>query len=121
MVAVVEHEQELPEAQMRGAGLDEGLMGVRRSSERGGDGGWQERRIAQRGKIDEDDTVGKLLRHVVSDGEGQAGLPNTTRSGECEKGRGLIEQGGSRGSDLPLPSHERGPRQGQHIGMVERY
>ncbi len=81
MVAVVEHEQELPQAQMLDAGLDEGPVESGGSSERGGNGGRQQRRIAECGKIDEDDAVGKLLSHIVGHGEGQASLPDTTRSG----------------------------------------
>src|SRR5215213_1056938 len=105
---------------MRDAGLDEGLIDLGRRTERGGDGGWQERRIAQRGKIDEDDTVGKLRGHLVRDGEGQSSLPDTTRSREGEQRGGLIEHRCSCGSDLSFPPYQRGPGQRQGTSMVER-
>jgi hypothetical protein len=94
---------------MRDAGLDEGVKCVGRGTENGSNGGRQQGRITEHGKIDEDRAIGKLLGDVVGYGERQASLSNATRSGECEQRGGLVEQGCSRGGNLTIPPYERGP------------
>ena len=47
-----------------------------------GDGGEDQRRVADGSEIDEDDAVGEVQRQVGSDLQGQAGLADTAGTGE---------------------------------------
>ena len=106
-------------AQVRDAGLDEGLMESGGRSKRGGNGGRQQRRIAQCGKIDEDDTVGKLPATSWATARARRVFPTppgpvSVRSGAASSSRA------ARAAAICPPAPQRGARQRQEMGMVTR-
>ena len=87
-------------------------------AEGAGDGGRDEGGVGQRREVDEDHAVGEVVRDIVGDGEGEAGLADAAGTGQRQQRHRLVEQQGAGGGHLPLPADERGARERQRWGTI---
>ena len=113
MLAVVEHEQRLPGAEMVGQVLKDRAVRCRDDSERTGHRHRHEIRIAERGEIHPDHAIGKLIGNILRDGQRQPGLSDAPRTSQGQQRDGLVEEERTRGSALALPADEPGAGNGQ--------
>ena len=90
-----------------------GCSPVSGTSNATGDRGQHQGGISERRQIDEDHAIGERVRHVVRDGQRQAGLADAAGTGQGQQRDRLVEQQGARRGDLTLPPDEAGARDGQ--------
>ena len=118
MLAVVQHQQQLPAAQVSDDGVGERPRS-RGDSQSSGDGGWKQGGVRQRRQVDEDDAIGERAGNVMGHGHGKPGLANPTRADQGEQGDGLFDEQFARRGNLRLSSYEGRARQWQGVPVVD--
>ena len=93
VLAVVDHEQQLPAGERLGDGLDEGGVALRGDAEHRRDRRRHRVRVAHRRELDQPDAVGELARDLRPDLDREAGLADPADAGQ---------------RDQPVPAHELG-------------
>ena len=88
MLAVVEHQQHLPAAQVRHNGITQGVL-AGGDAQRRRHGRWQEGRLGQLRQVDKGDSVGKVEGQVPGHCERQARLAHTGGTHQGQQRRGL--------------------------------
>ena len=58
----------------------------------GGHGGWDERGICERGQVDPDHAIRKILGYIQGDGQRKARLTHPTRTRQGQQRDGLLQQ-----------------------------
>ena len=79
---VVEHEERRPIAEVRAERIADGSLGRFAHAERRRDGRLDQRRVAQRGEVDEPDAVREPVADVTRDRQREARLAAATRAGQ---------------------------------------
>jgi hypothetical protein len=111
LLEVVQHED--------GAFPGDLVDGVCRRTNGGGDGRLDERRIAQRRKVDEPDAVECIRCDLFGDLHCEPGLAHAARAGDRDEPRALGAQQAQHVRQFLVPPHERARLRGQ-ICLVER-
>ncbi len=75
-----------------------------------GDGGRHQTRVADRGKVDEGDAIGEIVRGRSRHAQREAGLADPARTGQRKKRNILTQQQVPHRSKFPLPPNQRGAR-----------
>ncbi len=119
VLEVVEDEQHLPLAQIIGQAVAQGTAAHLAQTQRLGDGGDDETRLAEGVEGHEPDPVRERIGHLGRDLDGQPGLANPAGAGEGQQADvGAEQQGGGRGS-LALAADE-GSERGRQIRSTGR-
>jgi hypothetical protein len=108
MLAVVEHQQELLATEMMGQVGKERSVWAGHDPERTGYRHRHQLRIAERGQINPDDAISKLIRDVCGDRHRQSRLSHTAGAGQGQERDGFLQQEGAGGGSLIFPAHELG-------------
>jgi len=117
VLAVVEHEQQLPPPERRHQGQDRWRGAMLLHTQGGGDSRRDQVGVAEAGEFDQPHLHGGRLRQGSSHRQGQPGLADAAGTGQCDQ-PGAIEQMLDR-CRIPLPPDEAGERVRQ-VGCRQR-
>src|SRR5215218_9433382 len=109
-LAVVEEEQQALCREEAGHRLQQRLSGLLTRPEHGGDAGNDERRIVQRGEVDEDNPIWKVLQHALGDRDRQPRLADSAGTGHRQQPDLVILELASERRELSLTPDEPGQR-----------
>jgi hypothetical protein len=110
LLEIVEHEQRSLVAQDSLESTDQWRASRFRHPKRLGDHRRDEGWIADRGKLDKDEAVLKVIGHGVRCVQGEAGLPDAARAGERQEWNILATQQVANLRELTLPPDQRRAR-----------
>jgi hypothetical protein len=92
MLTVVEQQKRLPGAQMTSQFLGDGLLRRGGDGKRRSDRARNKCRFAQRSQVNPREAVGKVIGHIVRDGDSQGGFTDPTWPGKCDERDRSIEE-----------------------------
>jgi hypothetical protein len=111
--AVVNQQERLARAQVLDELRRDGVIAVWCEAKGGDQRGAYEGRVGDRGEIDPEHPIGKGVRDILGNRQGQPRLAHATRAGERQEGHGLIQQQSASSGKLRLPANEASPRNGE--------